>query len=274
MNTDDRDRNGFYVLHRTYSDLYKKTSYLRPGLMVFNRITEYDIRSANISSLRNAKKIRKATAEGIQALSGKDRKVIVGKMEKLDPELKKTIAAQITKAKREFFMGNGIQDDDVLSIKNDAIFIIGRKLRNTVFGEMEFRPKNVYAGYLYIEKLEIYYDKEHGSVTIKGINDDILDHPDHRKGMLSFLTSVMSYLEMDRRDALRRYLIEFSEDYKAKRLPKEYYREMNRSNIYRTNMEISEFTYCMSEIADSEIGDVNGVYNYTRFVLPIIQQFI
>ena len=84
----------------------------------------------------------------------------------------------------------------------------------------------------------------------------------------------MSLLEMDRRRALRKYLIEFSEDYKSRRLPKEYYREMNRANIYRTTMEISNYAYCMSDISDDEIDRVNGVYNYMRFVLPVIQQFI
>jgi len=269
-----RDRQGFFVLDRTYSELFKRHQYLCPLPIVQNKITEYDIRSANTSALRQARKVKPSTLAAIEALPKHDREVAVGNMIRIDKSIQKTISREITHAKMELFRVNGVQDNEILSIKNDAVFIIGRRLRYTKFGEMEFKAKHTYALYLNIEKTEFYYDQRAHSVTIKGIDDKVVEHPDHQEGMITFLANVMRLLVFDRRDALRRYLIEFSNDYKEKKLPVQFYRELNRDNIYRTDMELSGYTFNLEQAYDRDKDIINGVYNYKRFVLPLIQVYI
>lgn len=270
----DHDRAGFYVLKRTYSSLYKKTSYLCKLPIIQNRITEYDIRSANTTMLRRSRMVKSSTLDEIEALPGHERKVIIGKMELRDPRLKKTIARGILQAKRELFEANSIQDNEILSIKNDAVFIIGRKLRTTQFGPVEFRPKNVYALYLNIEKIEFYYDSKNDIIAVKGVKDEVVEHPDHQEGMVKFFATVMKYLVYDRKDALRRYLIEFSSAYKEKKLPVVYYREFNGQNVYRTDMELAGHSFNMIEAGENDKDIINGVYNYKRYILPLIQVYI
>lgn len=275
MTDSDRDSQGFYKLRRTYSELFKKTNYLAKGIKVVqNRITEYDIRSSNTSILREAHKLRVSTLDALEALPGRDRKVIIGKMIRNDKSLQKVISTGVIEAKRKLFQANGIQDAEVLSIKNDAVFIIGRKLRQTVFGAIEFRPKNVYSVYLNIEKIEFYYDKARDTVDVKGVRDSVVEDPDQQSGMIRFFATVMRYLMFDQRDKLRKYLIDFSNAYKEKTLPVQYYKEFNEYNIYRTMMETEGFSFNMTVAGDKDKGIINGVYNYKRFVLPLIQEYI
>lgn len=272
--SEHRDKQGFYVLDRTYSELFKRHQYLTPLPIVQNKITEYDIRSANTSALRQARKIKPSTLAKIEALPKHEREVAVGKMIRIDKSIQKTISREITHAKMELFRDNGVQDSEILSIKNDAVFIIGRKLRHTVFGEMEFKAKNIYALYINIDKIEFYYDQRAHSVTVKGIDDKVVEHPDHQEGMMSFLANVMRFLVFDRRAALCRYLIEFSNAYKEKTLPVQFYRELNPANIYRTDIDIAGFSFNLERATDSDRESINGIYNYTKFVLPLIQVYI
>lgn len=275
MPDNDRDRQGFFKLRRTYSELFKKTNYLAKGISVVqNRITEYDIRSSNTSILREAHKLRASTLDALEALPGKDRKVIVGKMIRKDKSLQKVISKGVTEAKRKLFEANSVQDAEILSIKNDAVFIIGRKLRHTVFGAIEFRPKNVYALYLNIERIEFYYDKARDTVDVKGVRDTTVEDPDHQEGMVRFFSTVMRYLVFDQKEKLRKYLIEFSTAYKEKTLPVQYYKEFNEYNVYRTVMSTGDFSFNLTVAGDKDRDIINGVYNYKRFVLPLIQEYI
>lgn len=268
-----RDKEGFAELNPTFSNLWKRSAYLTKETRIIHRIYEYDIRSANTSSLRMARKLKSSTLDELEQLPRHDREVRVGMMIQEDKSIGRVIKREISRAKQNLFMANGVQDEEVLSIKNDAVFIIGRRLTHTEFGHMVFKEKNVYAGYLYVEKLELYYNRKSRTVDIKGIKDEIVQDPDHQNGIVLFLAKVMEYLTMDRMDALRKYLITFADDYKAKRLPVTYYKEMNSENIYRTTMGVSGAFFQMQSATENDKEMINGTYNFKRFVLPMIRLF-
>lgn len=269
-----RDANGFIRLKRSYSDLYKKVNYRAKTPRVINKIYEYDIRAANLTMLELSGTINSAVADRLRALPKKDREVAIGKMIAKDKSIGKTIAKGIINAKHRLFRVNKIQTDEVLSIKNDAVFISGRRLAVTTVAGVEFVLKHQYAMYQFLDGLELYYDRRKHSITIKGIRDEIVEHPDHQNGILQFLQTVFDYLLFDRTSDLREYLIDFAEKYKRKELPVQYYRELNLVNSYRTVIELSGFEYNLEEISDQDLWMINPVYNYMRFVLPIIQQYM
>ena len=268
------DMEGFRVLTPNCSDLHKNINYLASDQMVLNKIYEYDIKSANTSCLRRAKKLKPETLNMIDELPKHDREVYIGKMIAEDPSIRETIAEGIAWAKKMLFMHNGIQDEEVLSIKNDAVYIVGRRLTKTKFGPIEFVEKGCYALYLNLDKIELYYDRKNKTVSVKGIKDEVVNDPDHQKGMIQFFVTVMEHLVMDRRDALRKYLIDFSNDYKKKKLPVEYYKEFSRENIYRTGTEIVGWSLNLNHMDKSDLDSINGIYNYNRFIIPIIQRFV
>lgn len=270
----ERDSEGFIILKKKYSELYKKTNYLTPLNLIQNRIYEYDIRSANVSMLRASGKVSPEILDQLESLDKDSREKAVGKMIRQNRKFYKIISEGIRKAREMLFRENQIQDHEVLAIKNDAVFVIGRKLKYTEFGPIEFRVKGQYTLFQQINKTEFYYDRRHHRVDIKGVNDKILSEEDHQKGMLVFFDTVFNYVCTDRWNELREYLIQFVEDYKAKRLPKYYYRELNSDNVYRTIVELSGFSFNLIEIGDDNLDIINPIYNYTRFILPMIRQYI
>lgn len=278
-----RDKDGFIQLQRKYSELYKKTTYLTTRSVIVDRIYEYDIRSANTSALRASGKFDPAILTMLESLDKDTREKSIGNMIKAEKEDKSKphtnriyniIAKGIRKAKEQLFRANNLEDENVLSIKNDAVFVIGRKLKHTKFGEFEFKAKNQYAAYMLVEKVELYYDKRNRTVHMKGVRDEVLEHPDHQSGMIQFFVQVFDYLVMDQRKELREFLIKFTRDYKAKRLPHQYYRELNGENHYRTIIELSGFEFNLLEAGETDLDIINPVYNYTRFILPIIRMFM
>ena len=270
----NRDRKGFYVLHRTYSDLYNRSSYIQSKSPIIDRITEYDIRSANTTMLRRAHLVKAKDLDALEELPKHDREVIIGNMINQNRDIGLAIRKGIVKAKRELFQANGIQSDEVHAIRNDAVFVVGRRLRETEFGPVQFKEKNVYSMYMRVEGIDFYYDRSRNTVDVKGIKDTIVEEEDHQNGMVRYMTTVMGYLSRDRRDALRKYLLAFVDDYKSKRLPVCYYREFGILDAYRTTMELSGYSYTMTVANADDLPMINGIYNYKRFILPIVQQYL
>ena len=268
-----RDKDGFLYLRKRYSELWQKTNYLTKEVLVVNHIYEYDIKSANVSAL-SMEGFNQDVLAKLTEMPKDAREKAVGKMIRSNKEIDKIIRKWIKRAREFLFRENLIQDSDVVAIKNDAVFTSGRKLTNTTFGYIEFRIKNHYSAYLNLDGLEIYYNRRKKTVDIKGIRDDVLSHMDHQNGILQFIVTCMEYLVTDRRDALRRYLIEFSQEYKSRSLPICYYREMNSYNIYRTVYELSGYSFNLLMVDQSDIKTINIQYNYNRFVLPMIRLFI
>ena len=132
----DLDKEGFVTLKRKYSELYKKTNYLSERPIIIDRIYEYDIRSANTSALRASGKIDESILTMLEGLNKQAREETVGKMIRKDKSktIWPLIAKGIRSAREQLFRYNQLQDDDILSIKNDAVFVIGRKLKYTKFG--------------------------------------------------------------------------------------------------------------------------------------------
>lgn len=279
------ENSDFIQLERTFSQLFEKTSYRAPIDYCVNRIYEYDIKMANISMLRQRKYFSKDILDKLASQPKFERERAIGMMIRKQKDLKgtskieKIIKKGIFHSRELLFQENSIQDPEVLSIKNDAVFIIGRRLRKTTFGEIEFVLKNSFSAYHLINGIEFYYDRGKRSFVVKGIADEVIENPDHQIGMLQFLDKIFSYLIYDRNDDLRKYLIQFSNQYKSRKLPHQYYRELNHENIYRNKNAISyksgdckESIFFNYETAnDDMIDSLNITFNYLFYVLPLIQ---
>lgn len=266
-----RGEDGFVHLTYKYSKLYKRASYLTSEQIILDKVYEYDLKAANISSLRWTGKYREEDLTYLAEVLKDSREVAVGKAVKNAKGVYADIKRGITNARHQLFQANGLQDKDIVSIKNDAVFVRGKRLSHTTFGPMEFRLKNTYSAVLVADRIEYYYDRRHDRVDVKGVADSVVSHPDHQEGMLVFFRKVMKYLVLGRKDALQDYLISFTYDYKARKLPKQYYREFSKRNAYVTLYALSEFEFTLEDISERNIKLLNITYNYLRFVLPLIR---
>ena len=99
----ERDKNGFIILKRKYSELYKKTNYIVKDPVVQNRIYEYDIRSANVSMLREYGHIQSKILDNLEKMSKEEREITVGNMIRQNKDIYKIISTGIRKSREKLF---------------------------------------------------------------------------------------------------------------------------------------------------------------------------
>jgi len=262
------------VLMPTFSMLYKKHDYLIPITVIHNHIYEYDIRSANTSVLANSDEFDQNVINKLNTMNKDSRNRSVGLLIQQNKAIGKIIANGIIDAKYLLFTENKIQDGEVVSIKNDAVFIAGRKLKYTDFRSVHFRIKGNYNLYINLNGIEFYYSVRTNQLDIKGIADDIISTEDHQMGMIVFLKKIFCFIVREQQDKLREYLLQFVSDYKSLKLPHQYYREFNEYNFYRTKYYIPNFEFNLLYTGEKDKDMINGIYNYTKFILPLIRKYI
>lgn len=244
-----------------FSDLYKRHNYTNKytELLIGNEIYEYDIKSAGFNLLKRNNLISKEKIDRLEIMHKKLRQIQIGLMTRKDKELKGKLNDAFVDIRREFFEANDIQDDDILSIKKDAIFTF-KPCRVTQFDNVEFVKKNIYTSFLYIDKKEVYANKH--ALHVKGIKDDKLEL--HRNGMCDILHTSLMMLENMNEKKLRNFLSEVSDMYKRRELPIEFYREFNVESCYRL---IEDERVLIEDIGDVDLVDIR--YNYLNIIVAL-----
>lgn len=236
------------------SNLWSKINYLAPYPCITNTyITEYDISKANINILLYYGVIDQDKYNMLYNMDKKDREVYVGKMEKYNPKITEIKANGIKHFRQQFFESNELENKDILAIKNDAIYVIGKDCKYTQFSNIVFRRANVYTGYMKLGGLEVYYSYDPISgnelLDIKGIKDEKLEL--HREYMVSHLCDVFYRLQTSSVDESIKSNSDLLERLLSRSLPKGFYREFNADSKYRFNSSFS--TFVVDDIDDNYI---------------------
>ena len=202
-------------------------------------IYEYDISKANINVLYSKGAIDKNTYDYLYAANRDIRQVYIGKLQKENKEIVKILKAGIIEAKKCLFEANQIQDYEVLSIKNDAVFIINRQLQNTKFGLIEFKCKNRYTSFYKINNLEIFYFYDsftkNEEIEVKGISDDRLKL--HEEYMLQLLKDIFFTVQTVNVEMAMRMLRDFYLQYIKLELPIGYYRKFSADSSFHYKLK-------------------------------------
>ena len=202
-------------------------------------IYEYDISKANINVLYSKGAIDKKTYDYLYTAHRDIRQVYIGKLQKENKEIVDVLKAGIIEAKKCLFEANNIQDYEVLSIKNDAVFIINRQLMNTKFGLIDFKCKNKYTSFYKLNNLEAYYFYDSFSkneeLEIKGISDDKLKL--HEGYMLQLLKDIFYTVQTVNVEIAMRMLRDFYLQYITYQLPIEYYRKFSSDSTYHYKLK-------------------------------------
>ena len=237
--------------------LYENMNYLSTYPFIINNyIREYDLSAANINALYTNGYFDKSTYDLFKSYDKKKREVEIGLLIKRDSRVYEIISSGIINAKKLLFESNNIQDNEVLTIKNDAVFIISKELVNTVFGNYEFKCKNLYNTYLRILDLEIYYRDSLNSddifFDIKGIYDDKLYL---HTAMVSLISEVCYRVQRyDKSDNIR-FIMNIYENFLYRRLPIEYYRNLDSFSKYTIINNIG--IYSLDNISNDMINIIS-----------------
>jgi len=259
------------------TNLWKAINYKTPIKYFVNTyIREYDLSKANINSLFYMGRISQEELNELMALPKQEREVKIGLWVKKDKSVYKAIQDGIIEATRRLVYANDIEDFDVVSIKNDAMFIVGKELSYTEFPPFKFNVKKIYTVYLQLQDLEIYYGDSVDPVTgyvntnldVKGISDEALML--HQGGMLDLICDACYKLQREDISETMSWISDIYKAYVNRELPKQYYRNFDAFSGYTINTFIRSTS--LSEIDDSMIPivDINRNLSILRNLMGII----
>lgn len=246
-----------------YSELWKQANYLLDVQYIISRhIYEYDMSKANINVLYYLGEIDKEYYENLQKMPRMKRQIEIGYLLKYNNGLSDKLKDGIAHFRQLLFESNDIQDKEVLSIKNDAIFIIGRRLKVTEFDNIRFVEKNHYTTYMRLDKhIEIYFESNSIdrtiSLDVKGISESKLEL--HHQYMATLIADVLYYMETNNiQDALT-YISELYNKYINKELPIGYYRNFDANSEYI--LSINNILYSMDYCSNDMYNALDISYN-------------
>lgn len=251
--------------------IYEKELFInKNNPYLFNRnIKEYDMKEAGFSIIREYKLLSNSKINELSKMSKEERNIKIGKLSINDAELKFGLQNGFKEARRMFFEKNGLETNDVISIKKDAIFT-NKSVKYCDFGDyIKFRQKNEYTSYLYMGKtLEFYYNPT--KLDVKGINDKkILLHENY---MLDIIKKFFNKSETRSADIIIDWLRRFVDRYKRKELNIGYYRTLDARSIFEvyTNDNLLYFDKYMQK----DIEDVMIDYNYLNILVQLFKVHI
>ena len=225
-----------------------RSTWLNPNIeYLFNdEIIEYDMQDAGFNLIKQFKLLPKEKIDELERLEkGLERHKAVGILQRDDKVFSKALLDKFAEMRMIFINTNKLTDSKIISVKKDALFIIGQCNR-TKFGGITFAPKNHYSSYIRfpdINNLEIYYSND--VIDIKGMSDTAVNR--HRLYMLEFMRTVIPMIE-NKDIKIKRWINKFIRQYKDRELDEGYYLEFN--NLSR---------------------DINPIFNYQKVIIPFVQ---
>lgn len=248
-------------------DLYKHDLYIANVPFLFNReIIEYDMKDAGFSLTKEYELLPIKMIHQLEKMKKDYRKIQIGKIQRKDSTYRNQLKEAFVHARQMFFEANDLTNQDVLSIKKDAIFTTRRCKIKKIGKYIHFRPKNVYTSYIQLPKrLEIYYNRD--NLSVKGLNDKVLEL--HKDYMLHFISEFCRRMEESSNENVLIFMRNFITDYKFRKLPVGYYRTFDHNSYFV--IQDSDIVFESIDEEDKELLDIH--YNYeilTKFIqIPI-----
>lgn len=242
-------------------------------IIVNTFIYEYDIAKANINALLQRGIIDKALYDNLYSADKFIREKRIGLMIRKEPKIYKEIQAGIIEAKKELLTVNNIDIEDVVSIKNDAIFIMNNKPNITKFRLMDFKLKNIYTIYIKINRYEFYYYynsfNQEEKLDVKGISDDKLVI--HEKYFMDFLLALFNTLQVEGIIEAVNMIQNFTDAYINRRLDINYYRKFNSESNF--DLLYDDNLWSSNTISDVQIIDIRYNYEILRNLYSVLISF-
>lgn len=229
-------------------------------------IEEWDIKSANTSLMRYYDLVNDKVVSKFEDMKKQDREVAVGMYCKKHKDFTIALEKAFTDIIEEFIIANNLDpENDIISIKKDALFVKNRRIQNNEFGNgtVRFVKKNSYSGCLLIPQYEFYYNKD--NIDVKGISDSVLSL--HEDGTLAFISMMMQ--ESNNWIELNEFMKEYAIAYKNRQLPFNAYREFSSTSKFRVNLYGNEVL--MDDIDEELIDDTVISFNYIKIYLEALK---
>lgn len=279
-------------------ELVKHDKYINNDINYLKNIeiAEYDIQHAGPSVIKHYKLLPDEEINKIFSMPKKEANIYVGKQILKYPDLGKKILEGIAIARQKFVTLNNIEEEDILSIRKDAIFIIKKNPKVLLIDEdFLFRKKNSYTSFIRLDGKEFYVNGKTKELDWKNLSDgmfELYNRPPltvENYKILQDIRDILLKAERLNEDDLARNLRMYVSNYKNKRLPIETYRNLNtgafevrfdnkddiqygtkknRKDTYRfeINKQIREF----NAVGKNEFQFLDISQNYINYIRPLI----
>lgn len=256
------------------SSLWSKKFYTAPiDYITSSFIREYDISKADISIFLSKGVITQEQYNFLYRIPGLARNIQMGILQQEQPELKKVYSSGIEDIRRQFFEVNDIQDQDVLSIKNDAIFLINKIPSVTSFNGVTLKNKNTYTSFYKLPRRfnkEFYYYLDRINnieiLDIKGMGEK--EQQLHVNHMTEFLLVLFNSIELFPLDDAIQLLQTFYNRYINRELDIGYYRRYDQISGYDIimNTPILKDRYNLKHLSPEHREMIDISYNVQMII--------
>lgn len=248
-------------------EIAEKSNYLNKDILYLKNttISEYDIKSAGFTVIKFKKLLPPEEIEQLEKADKQTRNILIGKRILKYPKISEEIINTLADIRKDFVVLNQIHDEDILSIKKDAIFLIKKLPTNLKLDIFEFRPKGKYTSYCYVNKKEFYYSSVTNTLDVKGISDE--SRVSQEKYLLNDIKRIMAMAEKITPDQLFLILKQYRSKYLNRQLNKETYRNMDNGKF-----EVNG--YFLDTISDDSLADVDISQNYISYLVPLFKALI
>jgi hypothetical protein len=245
----------------------EKTNYLNKDITYLRNtvITEYDIKSAGFTVIKTKNLLPSEEILELESIDKLERNVRIGKRILQYPKISEEIINTLSDVRKDFSILNKIEVDNVLAIKKDAMFIIKKKAEILDIRGFEFRKKETYTSYLYLNKKEFYYSSLTGHMDVKGLHEEskIL----HENYLLKDIKKFMEFGEKLTDTQMYNALKTYRSKYLNRELPIDTYRDIETGKF-------SVGEYQLDSVSNEMLASVDISQNYINYILPLIQNMI
>lgn len=245
-------------------NLYIKDNSINDNILyLFNKsIYEFDMKNAgyNLSCAYNLLPV--SVIEKLSKYKKDKRTIEIGKLQRMDDKFKNNLQEAFKDARKLFFEANNLDENDIISVKKDAIFTTKYCKNQRFLNYIEFRQKNQYSSYIRLnKKIELYYSPI--KMDIKGLGSDSINY--HNDYMIKFIKSYFNKMETDTAENTLRHLRSFIDKYKLRELNVEYYRRFDKDPYFDLiNDDVKYYDYW-----DHEKNDLDISFNYFEVLIKL-----
>lgn len=262
-------------------EIARKTSYSNPNYDILygldsRIIREFDINAAGLSMIRRFNMLGKKDIQQLEAMDKYTRNVVIGKIRGQDVEFSKELKLHIRDTMQEFMEENGMVDEDIISINNDAVTVIQprNKVNKLRVNDIQYKISGVYTSAMFISRVSFFRGKDE-TLTVKGISDT--GRSMCGDYMLEEFNSWLGALENGERiiDVLKD-VSSFKDLYCERKLDINYYRSIRNGNLQMNEMG-SKYAIVsfMNEFVDAEwLDKIDIAPTLIEFIIPFINILI
>lgn len=251
-------------------NILEKTTFIKDiDYLVNIPIYEYDISKANINILYKYNMLDDYNYNRLMNAPRNVRQKEIGIMILKNSKIYSIINNGIKEMRSKFMEMNNLTDEDILSVKNDALFVIDKVPLVTKFDNIEFRLRNTYSSFCKANGLELYYAVDRSNskdfLDVKGISDSKLIN--HENYIIDFIKTLFYEIQTDINTAIL-MIRHFYRQYIDFELDINYYRCFDSISMFK--VIIGDKYYDVDMANDYSCLDISCNLNLIRDLWQVV----